>query len=184
MENSTVRSGLAAKRVRAILAGGAVLGVGAAITLASWNDSEFAKQTFTAGTFVFQGSTDGTVFTDHATAGTAAVLTAPLTGLTPNDVTYRLYSLKATGAAATVTPVAPTVADGAIPIATALTFTAVKITGTTCDATTYTGGTAVGSTLALVDGTQANLCLRVTAGPTLAQGATGTATWQWNAVSS
>lgn len=31
------------RKVRAILAGGLVLGVGAAVVLAAWNDSEFAQ---------------------------------------------------------------------------------------------------------------------------------------------
>ena len=54
------------RMIRAILAGGLVLGVGAAVTLAAWNDSEFVTGTFTAGTFNMQGSTtDGTTFTDH-----------------------------------------------------------------------------------------------------------------------
>jgi len=53
------------RKVRAVLAGGLVLGVGAAVTLAAWNDSEFATGTFTAGTFNLEGSTDGTTFTDH-----------------------------------------------------------------------------------------------------------------------
>ncbi len=53
-----------------------MLGIGAAVTLAAWNDSEFASGQFGAGTFDLQGSTtngtDG--FSDHATAGAAAVV--------------------------------------------------------------------------------------------------------------
>ena len=44
--------------IRAILAGGLVLGVGAAVTLAAWNDSEFVTGTFTAGTFNLRGVDD------------------------------------------------------------------------------------------------------------------------------
>ena len=36
------------RMIRAILAGGLVLGVGTAVTLAAWNDSEFVTETFTA----------------------------------------------------------------------------------------------------------------------------------------
>ena len=43
--------------IRAILAGGIVLGVGAAVTLAAWNASEFATGTFQAGTFTIEGAT-------------------------------------------------------------------------------------------------------------------------------
>lgn len=186
MQNSTqngAQRNVAAKRVRAILAGGAVLGVGAAITLASWNDSEFAKQTFSAGTFTFQGSVNGTDWADHNTAGTAVELSTPVAGLSPNDVTYLRFALKATGENATVTPVTPAVADGTPAISPALTFAAVTTDGEVCDQAAFAGGTAVGSTLALTDGAPVNLCLQVSAGATLAQGATGTATWQWDAVS-
>ena len=37
------------RMIRAILAGGLVLGVGTAVTLAAWNDSEFVTGTFTVG---------------------------------------------------------------------------------------------------------------------------------------
>src|SRR5690606_31735774 len=50
------------RMIRALLAGGLVLGVGTAVTLAAWNDSEFASGTFRAGTFDLEGSTDGTTF--------------------------------------------------------------------------------------------------------------------------
>ena len=53
------------RKVLAVLAGGLVLGVGTAVTLAAWNDSEFATGDFAAGTFVFQGSTDNETFEDH-----------------------------------------------------------------------------------------------------------------------
>ena len=62
------------RRIRAILAGGLVLGVGAAATLAAWNDSEYGAATFTAGRFDIVGSTDGTTFASHATSGAAATL--------------------------------------------------------------------------------------------------------------
>ena len=44
------------RRVKAVLAGGMVLGIGAAITLAAWNDSEFATGTFSAGHFGIEGA--------------------------------------------------------------------------------------------------------------------------------
>ncbi|GEC74299.1 SipW-dependent-type signal peptide-containing protein [Microbacterium maritypicum] len=62
------------RKVLAVLAGGLVLGVGTAVTLAAWNDSEFANGTFTAGAFNLQGSTDGTAYADHDSAGSAATL--------------------------------------------------------------------------------------------------------------
>ncbi|MDR2320511.1 MAG: SipW-dependent-type signal peptide-containing protein, partial [Microbacterium sp.] len=59
----TRRRGLALRRIRAVLAGGLVLGVGATVTLASWNDGEYATGTSTAGTFdVVGGIIGGGIF--------------------------------------------------------------------------------------------------------------------------
>lgn len=75
------------RKTLAVLAGGLVLGVGVAVTLAAWNDSEFATGTFTAGTFDLEGSAAGDVdasYSDHNvdTGGTAATLAFTL----PTDV--------------------------------------------------------------------------------------------------
>ena len=43
------------RKVLAILAGGLVLGVGTAVTLAAWNDSEFASGDFAAGRIQSRG---------------------------------------------------------------------------------------------------------------------------------
>lgn len=53
------------KKAKAILAGGLVLGVGAAVTLASWTDEEWANASFSSGEFVLQSSTDGETFESH-----------------------------------------------------------------------------------------------------------------------
>ena len=56
------------RKILAVLAGGLVLGVGVAVTLAAWNDSEFATGTFTAGSFNLEGSTTGdtdAAYSDH-----------------------------------------------------------------------------------------------------------------------
>ena len=52
----------------AVIAGGVVLGVGTAVTLAVWNDSEFASGTFSSGQFDLQGSIDGATFDSSPTA--------------------------------------------------------------------------------------------------------------------
>lgn len=170
------------RKVTAVLAGGLVLGVGAAVTLAAWNDSEFAKSTFTAGTFVFQGSTDGTAFDDHPSEEGAAALTfsAGFDNLSPDDVVYAPFALQLTSdstSAADITaaaPVVPAALDGG------LTFASVATTSFGCDATAFAAGTAVPTTMQ--PGDTINLCLQVTAGE-LTQGASGTVVWQWNAVS-
>ncbi|MBK0418865.1 hypothetical protein JD276_07445 [Leucobacter sp. CSA1] len=176
------------RKITAVLAGGLVLGVGAAVTLAAWNDSEFATGTFTAGSFTFQGSADGATFEDHASVGGAADLsfTQGFDNLTPGDTVYALYSLKLEGTSdATVTPVAPALAAGSTLEAGDLTFASNTIAGTTCDATAFAGGTPTASSFAMSPDDQVNLCLEVTAGSAavLEQGETGDVVWQWNAVS-
>lgn len=172
------------RKVLAVLAGGLVLGVGAAVTLAAWNDSEFAGGDFGAGAFVFQGSTDGTTFEDHASAGGAAQL-AFETGadnLSPGDVVYEAYALQVTGTYdATLEAVAPVDSAGTLVSDGDLSFAAVATSTFGCDATAFADGTAVPTTI--VPDTPVNLCLQVTANASLEQGETGTVMWQWNAES-
>jgi predicted ribosomally synthesized peptide with SipW-like signal peptide len=192
--------GLRSTKVRAILAGGLVLGIGAAITLATWNDSEFSQGTFTAGSFNLVGSINGTTYTDHATAGAAAILpfTVNPTKLSPGDTVYAPFAVEldaTTTNAATVT-VTNAATTGVV---TNLTYTLIQPTTFGCtSATTGTAlvptATAVGSVpgsttfpLAVGTGGAAGapvfLCFKVTAGAGLLQAQTGTATWQFTAVS-
>ena len=87
---------VASRRRRAVLAGGLVLGLGAAVTLAAWNDSEFASGTFTAGSFNLQGSTDGSVFGDNNNAASPASLVFQVnpTNLAPDDVVYAPFAVR------------------------------------------------------------------------------------------
>ena len=194
------------RMIRAILAGGLVLGVGAAVTLAAWNDSEFASGTFSAGTFDMQGSIDGTTFGQHAaaTVGTAAVMsfTVPATSLSPTDVTYGAFAVRlAAGTTNNGNVVIP--APTTTGTVTNLTYEAVRTTSMTCNSGTVdsvgpsliTAGTAVtavagpaaftltkGATLA-VPGAIQYICFKVTAGAGLTQGQSGTVTWQFTATS-
>ncbi|MGP6174744.1 SipW-dependent-type signal peptide-containing protein [Corynebacterium sp. A21] len=63
------------RKIRAIAAGGAVLGLGAAITLAAWSDSEFAQGLFGTEAFGIQAAAGDDIFGEHAIAGDALVLT-------------------------------------------------------------------------------------------------------------
>lgn len=190
------------RRIRAILAGGLVLGIGATATLAAWNDSEYGAATFTAGRFDIVGATDGTTFSSHATSGTAAALNfqLPPTAMAPGTTTYVLFSVR------TANPSVPGVLQltpgtpGGTGLATYLTYGVRTITGTSCTAATYTTGTAVvpdGSALTTAGTTaqavaangaaQVNYCFAVTlptAAPNGAQGLTMTQTWQIQGTSS
>jgi predicted ribosomally synthesized peptide with SipW-like signal peptide len=188
--------------VRAILAGGLVLGVGAAVTLAAWNDSEFAQGTFSAGTFNVVGSLDGTTFAEHPLTGSAATLpfTVAPTLMSPTDVFYAPFALqldKFTTNSATVTIPTPTTTG----VVTNLTYTLIQpaafgCTSATSGTTLVTAGTALSAiagsptfpltksaAIGTSPGATVFLCFKVTAGALLAQGQTGSATWQFTATS-
>jgi hypothetical protein len=93
---------------------------------------------------------------------------------------YAPYALQLTAAStssATLSAVAPVVTGALDGL---LTFASVATTSFGCDATAFAAGTAVPTTLA--PGDIVYLCLQVTAGA-VGQGDTGTAVWQWDAVS-
>lgn len=108
-------SALKSRKARAILAGGVVLGIGASMTLAAWSDSEWATGTFGTGGFTFQGSTNGSDFSEHAEQAEAAALnfTVDASDLTPGASVEATYWVKAVGAAANVTINTPEISDDA-----------------------------------------------------------------------
>jgi predicted ribosomally synthesized peptide with SipW-like signal peptide len=195
--NNTETKRQRGRKVAAILAGGLVLGVGTMATLASWNDSEYAGATFTSGKFVFQGSLDGTNYSDHATSGAAAALsfTAPVSNLTPNDVVAAPFAVRlgngTTNSAAVSLSVASTTSSVANLTYEVLTTSSFGCTTSTSGTPIVAAGTALTAGTASFnltkptagDGTPVYLCFKVTAGNSLAQSQTGTATWLFQAVS-
>ena len=203
---TTTSSRRRSTRVKAILAGGLVLGLGAAVTLAAWTDQEFATGTFTAGKFNLVGSTDGTTFTDHASTdpGVPAALafSTNFNNLSPTTTVaapYVLHLDATTTIAGTGTVVTGTGSGAAL---THLTYKVVQVasvaactpaaTGSaTIAPSTAFGASIVGGTnytLAAGDGTTTPgadvfLCIQVTSDATLPQGSTATATWQFSATS-
>lgn len=198
------------RKILAVLAGGLVLGVGTAVTLAAWNDSEFARGTFTAGTFNLQGSAAGNVdanYSDHNSSGTAATLafSVPVNNMAPGDIVYAGYWVRL---AAGTTTGATLTADGTTADAAAtsnsghLSYAVYQLApGATCNATTATGTPiATGATLdvqtgatpvaltqganASTAGTAVQLCIRVTADTSLQPSLVTNATWKFTAVSS
>jgi predicted ribosomally synthesized peptide with SipW-like signal peptide len=185
-----------------VLAGGLVLGVGAAATLAAWNDSEFGAASFTAGRFDIVGATDGTTFSSHATAGAAATLNFQLapTAMAPGTTTYALFSVRTANPSVAGTVQLTAGTPGGTGLATYLTYGVRTISGTTCNGTTYPAGTAVvtdGSaltaggastqTVTANGASQVNYCIAVTlptTAPNAAQGLTMSQTWQFQGTSS
>ncbi|WP_087485842.1 SipW-dependent-type signal peptide-containing protein [Brachybacterium massiliense] len=188
-----------ARKIRAALAGGLVLGVGAAITLAAWNDSEFATGTFEAGDFNLEGSLNGTEFIEHDTVDTAAPLAfgVDASNLAPGDIVSAPFAVRLDATTSYDAGVVVRPAGTTNEIA-GLTYTLTTTVGFGCDATVgdtlVAAGTAldaVGDTAAfnLVSGVDSaagaavNLCFTVTANDDLDQGQSGTATWEFLATS-
>lgn len=192
------------RKVKALLAGGLVLGVGAAVTLAAWTDQEWAQGDFGAGSFNVQGSTDGENFTDHESEAGAANLSFDLTGgdnLTPGDTVAAPFVMRLdadTTYDATV-ELTTAAADGAA--ADALTYGIVAVDSAAACTAEAAGtaqivpdGTALTSvagatTIDLSAGAEGAagapiaLCFQVSASDALEQSQTATANWQFVATS-
>ena len=199
-------------RVRALLAGGLVLGVGAAVTAASWNDSEYATATLSTSTFNTESNVGGVGYLDNATSPGTTV-TLPVGAFSPGTTGYLpvLIQTKATSIAGTV------VLNGAVFTGTdaallrdAFVYRVVRTTAT-CNASAFSGtpvfvvGTSTASAAPLLTvgqnsgvsntlaaaaptaaGAPTGFCFEVTLPSTAAntlQGKTASATWQFLATS-
>ncbi|SLM92717.1 SipW-dependent-type signal peptide-containing protein [Brevibacterium yomogidense] len=189
------------RKIKALLAGGLVLGVGAAVTLAAWTDQEWAEGIFGAGSFNIEGSTSGEEgsFRDNNPDGTGpaslefelptstnlypgAEVAAPFVVRLDAETTYNA-SLELTEASAT--------GDNS----EALTYGIVRVPSAadcTADASgteIVEAGTALSSapdmdaiTLEAGEGTAGDpvtLCFQVTADENLQQNQSTTANWQF-----
>jgi predicted ribosomally synthesized peptide with SipW-like signal peptide len=190
------------RKVKAVLAGGMVLGVGAAVTLAAWTDYEFVSNEFTSGTFNVQGSVDGTTFADHPAVGQAATLqfAGDFANLSPGTTVASPFVLRlaeGTTYDATVTLSSSLVQAGD---PAGLTYSVVQVGGLSDCEPGATGttdvvpaGTALGSVagaapfaLTHVDGAAGDavtLCFQVTAGDALQQGESVDVAWEFAATS-
>lgn len=129
-------------RIKAILAGGLVLGVGATATLASWTDSENADGTFDAGSFGVELSVDGSW-------GNTREMTFQADSMYPGATVYAAVFVRTT--ATTTIDGQLTVSGGGIgnpnSLAAALTYRTVTRSITTdgiptfaCDESAFSGG--------------------------------------------
>ena len=133
-----------------MLAGGLVLGVGVAATLAAWTDNEYARGTVTAGVFQVEGSSTGptTGYTDHATSATAMVLSfsTGATALAPGYTTYTSVWLrtKNPSVAGTTQMITPTFDAASTGLQSYLTYEVRLLpAATACNATNIGSGTSV-----------------------------------------
>lgn len=128
-----------ARRVRALLVGGLVLGVGASITLAAWNDAEFGSGSFEASVFNTE-SNSGSGWASNVTAPGATLAFSASDDLSPGDSDYAYLDIRTTSA---------TTVDGVVELdssaksgdlADSLEYRAVlTTTATTCTADAFTG---------------------------------------------
>lgn len=173
-----------------------MLGVGAAVTLAAWNDSEHISASFTAGQFGIVGAVNGTSFSEHPTQAATATMTFPATPMVPGTTIYALFSVRTINPSVAGTAQLTANAGNATGLGQYLTYGVRTITGTTCNATTFGSGTVVvpsgsalttgapaGTVQALQanSGNQVNYCFEVklpAAAPNSAQSQQLTARWE------
>ncbi|MGA9871794.1 MAG: SipW-dependent-type signal peptide-containing protein [Rhodococcus sp. (in: high G+C Gram-positive bacteria)] len=177
------------RKARALLAGGLVLGIGAAVTLAAWTDNVYGWSDFGTGddTWNIQGdfSPTGTDAWEEAavTPGSPFTFPAARFDLTPGDTVYapirlRLQPGQALNAAVTLngavpSPAAPPAPQGDPALQEALQYTVTQGgTSTACTAGTPTGSVIATGSLdtssapnaitLLADATPVPLCFAVT----------------------
>ena len=204
MRSGRRRGARTSQKVRALLAAGVVVGLGAASTLAAWTDQENASASLTAGTFGIVGSVDGTTFTEHPNQTPAQLaFSVPANALLPGSVVHAKFAVQTTDESAA--GVARLAADpGNVPadgsgLGGFLTYGVSQIEGDTCDLAAFSEGTiivprgsaltispAAGVTQALAaDGdSPVTYCFEVTLPTTAsndAQGRSATPRWTVNA---
>lgn len=186
-------------RLRAIVVGGLVLGIGSSLTLAAWDDASEATAEFRSGTFGIVGSVDGMSFVPDA-EGAASELSFSMNGvpMDPGATAYALFSLKTVNPSVGGTVVVEADEHNIAGLGSYMTYGIRAIENADgsaiCTATTFENGmdvvppgsqltrsqTAAGLPLA-ADGTSAiNYCIAITlpeASPSQAQGQTVVPGW-------
>ena len=197
--NRSTRPSQKSRKAKALLAGGLVLGVGAAVTLASWTDQEWTEGLFGAGSFNIEGSVDGSEFTDHESAAGAASLVfdlPPSTNMSPTDEVAAPFAMRVDGE---TTYDADMVLESATAEGTNvanLTYGIIQVTdaaactpeatgndivpaGTPLDSVVGASGFTLAAGADAAAGTTTTLCFQITAGANLEQGTETTAQWQF-----
>jgi len=140
------RHGAVALRLRALLAGALVLGVGSSVTLASWTDSDFATGSFGASSFQTESNVTkpydalGAWSTNEQSAG---ALVFEATAMSPGKVVYAPIAIrtKATSVSGEVVLGIPSIsgnsAAGDADLSAALRYRVIR--SATCGASSFTG---------------------------------------------
>ncbi|HEY0249822.1 MAG TPA: SipW-dependent-type signal peptide-containing protein [Gryllotalpicola sp.] len=149
--------GRASLAVRAVLAFGLVLGVGAAATEAQWTDQEFAAGSFTTGTFAPESSTS-TADTDYGAhpSDNPATLDFASTGMYPGQTVAAPFAVRAaTGTLGGTVALSLSSSSGSTTLLAALVYRifADTVSGCTTDSPPSAGGAWIaGSATTFVSG--------------------------------
>ncbi|MBH0130593.1 SipW-dependent-type signal peptide-containing protein [Salinibacterium sp. NK8237] len=205
LENSLEAKRKSTLRLRAVLAGGLVLGIGATVTLASWQDSEYASHQFEASTFGTESSTvTGGWASNDSAPGAALVFTGG--AALPMVSQYAWINIRTTANSTTNGTVTLASSSASGTLAPELEYRAVRTpsSGTACDATVFVGSptfiaggaatylpvtsvpaSAVASAITSPSG-QLRYCFDIrvrAAANNNKQGTTGQVTWLFSAIS-
>ncbi|WP_016691555.1 SipW-dependent-type signal peptide-containing protein [Rhodococcus rhodochrous] len=157
------------RKVRAILASGLVLGVGAAVTLAAWNDSVWGNAQFGTGanTWNVQGDFGGGFNEYIENPGGSMIFTPGFGNLAPGQTVASLVGLRETGSnldaivslqrATDPADVADGVSKSNLDETLLLKVTDMGATKGTCTDKQQTGDVLTGTTATVSNGTFANL---------------------------
>lgn len=85
----------AGRKIAAVLAGGLVLGIGAAATMAAWTDSQAATATFTSGVFALESSIVGNNWKNH-TEGDPATISMGTNAMSPGTSGFGYLDVRTT----------------------------------------------------------------------------------------
>lgn len=185
-----------AAKLRAVLIGGLVVGVGTTATLAAWTDTEHATGTFGTSIFGIVGSTNGGTFAEHP-SGSAASMAFAATAMSPGNKAFASFDVRTTPGTTVDGTVALTKASvSGNPLITGnLAYRVATVpAGTTCSTVPYTGTAQnISAVFALPDASVSaaaantvRYCFEVTLAsntPNAAQGKSGSATWTFTATS-
>lgn len=131
-----------AARWRAVLAGGLVLGVGGAVTLASWNDTEAASGTFGSSVFALESQSGGSPSYASHPGPPYATLTFAATAMSPAVSHYAWLNVRTTPASTVGGEVRLTGVSSEGALAPALEYRAVRTASShpasPCDASAFT----------------------------------------------
>lgn len=206
---ASARGGVRGLRLRAVLASGLVLGLGAAATLASWTDVEFGTGSFTSSRFTTEASVNGAAYADNSTApGGTVTIAGPFAPGVSAYVSVLIRTKPGSVSGSVSLGGATLGGPDAATLGAALVYRVVRTTGA-CAASAFTGSpafvvgaaatsrpltvgqeTGVVSPLAAaadtVAGAPTGFCFEVTlpaGAPNSLQGRSATATWPFTAVS-